>query len=279
MNKKNITIIVGVIVVAIIIVLLILFGNKKYTVEFDSKGGSTVTSQEVKRGASATRPADPTREGYIFDNWYFEDVIYDFSTEVKKNIKLEARWLGESETDKDGSFTITFNTDGGSKIDPVKVAKDGTITKPADPTREGYKFVEWQYNGKAFDFKTKVTANMVLKAVWESDDSQSVSKDPTTKKTTTKNTTKNTTKAPTTKPEKPKPTEPTEPPKKNYTASCEAISGSTLEQCKIVIKDQDGNYVSGTVRVETVTGGSGNVSTGYTLPKSSFKNATVISVN
>ena len=34
---------------------------------------------------------------------------------------------------------------------------------------------------------------MVLKAVWERDDSQSVSKDPTTKKTTTKNTTKNTT--------------------------------------------------------------------------------------
>lgn len=170
MNKKNISIVVGVIVIAIIIVLLILFGNKKYIVDFDSKGGSPVESQEVKRSGTVTRPEDPTWDGHVFDNWYYEDKIYDFDTPVKKNFTLEARWLGEGDTDNDGKFTITFNTGAGSKIDSIKVDKDGYITEPDEPTRDGYKFVEWQYNGKKFDFKnTKVTGNMTLVAVWEKD--------------------------------------------------------------------------------------------------------------
>ena len=44
--------------------------NTKYTVTFDSKGGSSVTSQEVKKGNKVTKPTDPTKDGYTFGGWY-----------------------------------------------------------------------------------------------------------------------------------------------------------------------------------------------------------------
>ena len=64
-------------------------------------------------------------------------------------------------------YTVTFNTDGGSTIDPVEVEEGQAVAKPADPTKDNYNFVEWQLNGVAYDFTAAVTANITLDAVWE----------------------------------------------------------------------------------------------------------------
>ena len=64
-------------------------------------------------------------------------------------------------------YTVTFNTDGGSKIASVEVKKGKTISKPADPTKEGYEFDCWELDGKEFKFSTKIKSNITLKAVWE----------------------------------------------------------------------------------------------------------------
>lgn len=64
-------------------------------------------------------------------------------------------------------YTVTFNTDGGSTIDPVEVEEGQAVAKPADPTKDDYNFVEWQLNGVAYDFTAAVTANITLDAVWE----------------------------------------------------------------------------------------------------------------
>ncbi|MBR6916358.1 MAG: InlB B-repeat-containing protein, partial [Clostridia bacterium] len=64
-----------------------------HTVTFNSDGGSEVTAQEVNHGDAATRPAeDPTRANYVFENWYFGDSEYNFSTPVTENITLTAHW-------------------------------------------------------------------------------------------------------------------------------------------------------------------------------------------
>lgn len=42
----------------------------RYTVTFDTDGGSTVASVTVKRGDKLTKPADPTKTGYTFGGWY-----------------------------------------------------------------------------------------------------------------------------------------------------------------------------------------------------------------
>lgn len=67
----------------------------KFTVTFNSKGGSAVRKQEVEEGKTATRPTDPTKSGYDFVDWYTEEEyenVFDFSTPITQNITLYAKW-------------------------------------------------------------------------------------------------------------------------------------------------------------------------------------------
>ena len=96
MNKKKVMIIAGsvvFVVVAIVIVLLML--NKKpniYSVSFDTGGGSLVESQMVNEGERVKKPADPTKEGYVFNGWKLNGQAYDFNAVVKSAITLTADW-------------------------------------------------------------------------------------------------------------------------------------------------------------------------------------------
>lgn len=67
-----------------------------HTVTFNTGEGSTVDSQVVADGAKATKPADPTRDGYVFAGWYADADLkspYDFSTSVTKDLTLYAKWV------------------------------------------------------------------------------------------------------------------------------------------------------------------------------------------
>ena len=68
------------------------------------------------------------------------------------------------------SWTVTFNSNGGSACDTKFVATaDGKLAKPADPTRDGYTFGGWftdEACTQAYDFSTPVTADLTLYAKW-----------------------------------------------------------------------------------------------------------------
>ena len=64
-------------------------------------------------------------------------------------------------------YTVSFDTNGGSSISSQQVVKGSYATKPSNPTKTGYNFVEWQLNGKTFSFTTPITSNITLKAIWE----------------------------------------------------------------------------------------------------------------
>lgn len=68
-------------------------------------------------------------------------------------------------------YSVKFDYNDGSEVQVVKVKKGETVAKPTDPTREGYKFVEWQNSNKAYDFSKPVTKSMTLKAKWEKEGS------------------------------------------------------------------------------------------------------------
>ncbi len=85
-------------------------------------------------------------------------------------------------------FNVTYNTDGGSKVSAEQVKKNSTATKPADPTKEGYTFKEWQVNGVTYNFTTPITKDTEITAIWEKVPEKTEDKK-TTKKTTTKKTT------------------------------------------------------------------------------------------
>ncbi len=65
---------------------------QKYTVHFDSVGGTKVPSQKVQKEETAQKPSNPVREGYLFLGWYYQEELFDFHTPIKENIQLVARW-------------------------------------------------------------------------------------------------------------------------------------------------------------------------------------------
>ncbi len=95
--KKKSNIILLVIMVAFLITGIVFFilGSipvKEYKVEFDSIGGSAVSTLVVPKNMVIEAPEDPIKEGYIFKGWYFGNDLFDFNTKIKKDLLLVAHW-------------------------------------------------------------------------------------------------------------------------------------------------------------------------------------------
>ena len=137
----------------------------KYTVTFESNGGTSVTSQKIENGGVATKPTVPKKTGYGFVGWYSDETlenVYDFTSIISSNITLYAKW-------NINQYKVTFNTKGGSEIADVAVNYNETLTKPTDPTRDGYTFAGWftsSYYSTEYDFTKKVTKDFTLYAKW-----------------------------------------------------------------------------------------------------------------
>ncbi len=69
------------------------------------------------------------------------------------------------------SFTITFNTNGGTAVESQTVIMNGVVTEPENPTRDGYQFEYWYLDSDdtPYDFDTQVTGNIELTAYWTED--------------------------------------------------------------------------------------------------------------
>ena len=135
---------------------------EKYTVTFDTDGGSEISSKEVNEGEKVAKPSNPTKAGYIFKEWQLNGKTYNFNSPVTKNITLKAVWTKEL-----AKYTVIFDTNGGSEVSSKVVSEGSKVTKPSNPTKAGYVFKEWQLDGKTYDFNTPVTKNIKLVAVWE----------------------------------------------------------------------------------------------------------------
>ncbi|WP_163146812.1 InlB B-repeat-containing protein [Bifidobacterium ramosum] len=71
------------------------WGKPRFTVRFDSNGGSGVASQTVVQGAKAKRPANPTHSGKVFAGWYTAKsggAKVDFNRAVNGNVTYYAHW-------------------------------------------------------------------------------------------------------------------------------------------------------------------------------------------
>jgi len=206
------------------------FTINSYTITFDTKGGSEVTTLIGDYHEEVAVPSNPTKTGYSFAGWYLnleDEEPYEFTT-YSSNITLYAKWdlsvftiiyknvEGSTHTNletitindlpyvllpatKEGytftgwyyenveldepllitkiedfsmlilsprfqinTYTITFDTTGGSKIDNITDTYGSTITWPANPTKEGHTFNGWNKS----IIETLPSANVEVKASW-----------------------------------------------------------------------------------------------------------------
>lgn len=95
----------------------------EYTVTFNTNGGSEVKSQPVAKGSKVQRPLPPTKDGYIFDNWYTDIAltqVYDFDTQVTGNLTLYANWIKAESITKELLLALIEEADA---INPSKYSE------------------------------------------------------------------------------------------------------------------------------------------------------------
>ncbi len=145
-----------------------------YTVTFNANGGSvTPASAETGADGKLTSLPTPTRSRYSFNGWYTEasggtkvDTDYVFNA----NTTIYANWTytggGGGGTTR---YTVSFETNGGSKVSSKTVTRNTAVSEPTAPTKDGYTFDGW-YSDKelttAYDFSAKVTKSFTLYAKW-----------------------------------------------------------------------------------------------------------------
>ncbi len=136
---------------------------EEWTVTFKGSDGEIIAGVKVEDGKKVARPEnDPVKEGYKFIGWFVDGKEFDFNTEIKGNLVIEARFeKNDTPTPQPGEWTVTIN---GQTV----TVKDGeTLARPADPVKEGYKFIGWFVDGKEFDFNTPITGDLKIEARFE----------------------------------------------------------------------------------------------------------------
>lgn len=136
-----------------------IYGNTTGVIVTYKDGDSEYAKQVLPSGTLATRPDAPaTTPGCTFGGWNKADgTAWDYASDkVTDNITLYAKWTANT-------YTITFDTAGGSEIAPITQDYGTVITAPEAPTREGYTFIGWDKEIPT----TMPTENMTVTAQWE----------------------------------------------------------------------------------------------------------------
>ena len=128
------------------------WNTNKYTITFDTNGGSEIAPITQDYGTEITAPDNPTRKGYTFKGWDKEIP----ETMPSENITVKAQW-------KINQYTIAFDTNGGSEITPITQDYGTKITVPDNPTRKGYTFKGWDKEIP----EAMPAENITVKAQWE----------------------------------------------------------------------------------------------------------------
>lgn len=148
------------------LLLAFLFGNKlQYNVLVAVSEDAEYFNYVVEKGASVSSIQKPTRSGYEFLYWKMNGKKCTDQSKITKNAKLIAVW-GKI-------YTVSFDTDGGSAVPSQKVTENKKAVEPTPPNKVGYLFSGWSFNANTYDFNSKVTSDVVLKAIWTKTDKKS----------------------------------------------------------------------------------------------------------
>ena len=163
-----------------VVTLYAKWGTYSYSVVYNANEGSGVMANSVLTNGISQKlsPNLFTRTGYVFSGWArTADGIVEFIDEQNvvnladtagAVITLYAKWVYVAE----GSFSVSFISNGGSSVASQIVSRNGKVTQPENPTRSAYAFMGWYKNsdfisGSEWNFADSVTDNITLYARWQ----------------------------------------------------------------------------------------------------------------
>ena len=147
-------------VFTLFLVLALSSCGKKYTVKFETNGGSYIQPVEVSKNDTIGKLPIPTKEKYIFDGWHLDNNFTQTvseSYEVTKDLTLYAKW-------KESACVVTFEN-----YKTVQVNYGDKVSVPAAPTKVGHNFAGWYTDSELtnkFDFSTPITSSITLYQKW-----------------------------------------------------------------------------------------------------------------
>ena len=155
-----------------------------YSVTF-MNGDTIHKTYNVSEGDKVSKPTNPTKEGYTFICWSTSNTVkneFDFNSSITGNLTLYAYYeVNEPTTEPtvpstptEGTplvetFTVTFISDNNTFL-TVEIEKGNKVTKPSDPTKEGYTFICWSTNNAVkneYDFNLSIRDELTLYAYYE----------------------------------------------------------------------------------------------------------------
>ncbi len=139
-------------------------------IQFDGNGGQTADGQTsytqrfLLNQETELKDNGFTREHYAFAGWYDNaectgTPVTSITSDTPDGQKFYAKW-------EDNTCKVIFESIGGSSVSQQTVDKGECASIPQNPEREGYTFLEWQKNGKTFDFGSAITEDTTLTAIW-----------------------------------------------------------------------------------------------------------------
>ncbi len=142
------------------------------TVTVTADGGTVTGAGSYIKGNSVTVIATPIR-GFAFTGWQegettvSTDATYTFVADADK--ELVAKFVKQATGGGDSTYTVNFETNGGSKVSNKSVRKNTSVTEPAMPSKKGYTFAGWYSDAEfttPYDFSDIVKKDMTLYAKW-----------------------------------------------------------------------------------------------------------------
>lgn len=145
-----------------------------YTISFSTGGGSSVTPITIAEGNIPNTPIPPIREGFTFVEWQLNGLTYTFTEPVTEDITLVAVWEIDATEPEEPTepgeqvttYVVTFMNDGKA-YRTSRVEEGKTVGNPGNPSKSGYNFLGWYYNGSKYNFSTPVKSNMTITAQWQ----------------------------------------------------------------------------------------------------------------